>query len=86
MGTLYAALKRRSSTVLQGSVRAPCKIKIKIKGSGQECPLHTSGADRVAGHSFPQDSTVTGLRPGNDVVMLYPACSGFTLPNETINQ
>jgi hypothetical protein len=33
---LYAALKRRSST----GVRA-FKIKGKVKGSGQECPLHT---------------------------------------------
>ncbi|MGA9306911.1 MAG: hypothetical protein WBW31_16015, partial [Candidatus Sulfotelmatobacter sp.] len=39
---LYAALKRRSSTVFQGFVRAPCEIK--IKSSGQECPLHTRGA------------------------------------------
>jgi hypothetical protein len=42
-GALYAALKRRSSTVSHGSVRTPCKIK--IKSSGQECPLHTSRAD-----------------------------------------
>ena len=36
-----AALKRRSSTVAQGFVLVPCKVKIKVKGSGQECPLHT---------------------------------------------
>jgi hypothetical protein len=35
---LYATLKRRSSTVRQASVRAPCKIKIKIKSSGQSLP------------------------------------------------
>jgi hypothetical protein len=44
---LDAALKRRSSTVLLGSVAAPAKIKvkikitIKIKGVGQEYPTHT---------------------------------------------
>jgi hypothetical protein len=38
--TIHAALKRRSSTGSHGSVRAPAKIKIKVKGSGQECPLH----------------------------------------------
>jgi dTMP kinase len=29
---------------LQVSVRATCKVKIKVKSSGQECPLHTSWA------------------------------------------
>jgi hypothetical protein len=24
-----------------------CEIKIKVKGSGQECPLHTSMADAL---------------------------------------
>ena len=41
MKALYAALKRRSSTGFQGSVLAPCEIKIniKIKSSRQECRL-----------------------------------------------
>jgi hypothetical protein len=39
---LYAALKRRSSTVLHGFVLAAGWVKIKVKSSGQECPLHTS--------------------------------------------
>ena len=58
MGALYAALKRRSSTVLQGSVSAPCKIEIKVKSSGRECPLHTSSADaaRVELVPFPVSS------------------------------
>jgi len=45
---LYAALKRRSSTVLQASVvgaesesGAKTRVKIKVKGVGQECPTHT---------------------------------------------
>jgi len=33
-----AALKRRSSTVVDAAVVV---YKIKVKGSGQECPLHT---------------------------------------------
>jgi len=39
---LYAALKRRSSTVVLAS-RDEIKTKIKnnVKSSRQECPLHT---------------------------------------------
>jgi hypothetical protein len=49
-------LKRRSSTGLPGSVRArrEIKIKIEIKSSGQECPLHMSRVDtRVELLPFP---------------------------------
>ena len=34
-------LKRRSSTVVHTVLALPIKIKNKVKGSGQECPLHT---------------------------------------------
>jgi hypothetical protein len=37
---LFAALKRRSSTVLLAAF-APSIQDQKVKGSGQECPLHT---------------------------------------------
>jgi len=42
-GRLCAALKRRSSTVLRASVRRSfnSRSRSKVKGSGQECPLHT---------------------------------------------
>jgi hypothetical protein len=45
--TLYAALKRRSSTVLQVFVARlkvvtfPNRVKIKVKGNGRECLVHT---------------------------------------------
>jgi hypothetical protein len=56
---LYAALKRRSSTVLQGPLHKPWKIevKIKVKSSGQECPLHTCRADRHEWNSCPSRSS-----------------------------
>jgi hypothetical protein len=39
--TLDAALKRRSSTVvLAAALFLQVKDKCKVKGSGQECPLH----------------------------------------------
>jgi hypothetical protein len=41
MSALYAALKRRSSTVPRRSMGAIFEIW-KVKGSGQECPLHTN--------------------------------------------
>jgi hypothetical protein len=37
-GALYAALKRRSSTVLHASLVSAIKIKIKVKGVGQSLP------------------------------------------------
>jgi len=45
MWSFYAALKRRSFTVVRGAgskleARSKSKVKIKVKGSGQECPLH----------------------------------------------
>jgi len=67
----YAALKRRSSTVVlavvallqnqgegesRSKVKSRVKGKNKVKGSGQECPLHTS---REAGSS-------PGLGPGSE--------------------
>jgi hypothetical protein len=39
--TLYAALKRRSFTVVPGGT-GEIKVKSNVKGGGQECPLHTS--------------------------------------------
>jgi hypothetical protein len=42
LSRLYAALKRRSSTVLHTSCLSSVKSKIKVKGVGQECPTHTS--------------------------------------------
>jgi hypothetical protein len=43
LGELNAALKRRSSTSLRASVmgQGQSKIKVNVKSSGQECPLHT---------------------------------------------
>jgi hypothetical protein len=42
---LYAALKRRSSTVVR-TVRVGILInsRVKVKGNGQECPFHTRRA------------------------------------------
>jgi hypothetical protein len=40
---LYAALKRRSSTVLHASWSFSAKSKINVNGVGQECPTHTGG-------------------------------------------
>jgi hypothetical protein len=37
----YAALKRRSSTVLHSSCSFSAKSKINVNGVGQECPTHT---------------------------------------------
>jgi len=51
LGGFYAALKRRSSTVLSAVVTHQVKIKNKVKGDGQECPSHTS--------------TPQGLKPGS---------------------
>jgi len=42
---LYATLRRRSFTVSPGAARSSGKIKIKVPGSGQECPLHTGRVD-----------------------------------------
>jgi hypothetical protein len=46
---LYAALKRRSFTVPHRSVIAAGEIdvKIKVKGIGQECPIHTCVPTKV---------------------------------------
>jgi hypothetical protein len=51
----YAALKRRSSTGAawvgarfwraEVRIKTEIKIKINVKSSGQECPLHTSNLD-----------------------------------------
>jgi hypothetical protein len=52
---LDAALKRHSSTVVLRSSPVVLEIKVKVKGSGQECPLHTvhlsttSASDRKSG-------------------------------------
>jgi hypothetical protein len=55
---LSAALKRRSSTGLHRSVLAASEIKIKVKGIGLECPIHTGMSTKVdstfVGFTFPE--------------------------------
>jgi hypothetical protein len=74
---LYAALKRRSFTVSQGAARSSREIKIsssreikiRVKGSGQECPLTRARVDAAGvgfvpfAISFPHRACGTGRTP-----------------------
>jgi hypothetical protein len=66
LGGFYAALKRRSSTVLAVVVTHQVKIKNKVKGDGQECPSHTG---------IPQ-----GLKPGSFFLVLIGTTGSRALP------